>query len=123
MLELNMEALNMSHPSHLGRAYESRVKDLLISCQAADNEFNVNGINIDNVLVTGLSTNSQDVEPGDVFIALNGLNTRGHDFIDRAIDKGAVAIFADTDGIFSLRILRVLFLFLLRQLSTNSPAL
>lgn len=103
MLELNMEALNMSHPSHLGRAYESRVKDLLISCQAADNEFNVNGINIDNVLVTGLSTNSQDVEPGDVFIALNGLNTRGHDFIDRAIDKGAVAIFADTDGMFSLR--------------------
>ena len=58
MLELNMEAFNMSHPSHLGRAYESRVKDLLISCQAADNEFNVNGINIDNVLVTGLSTNS-----------------------------------------------------------------
>ena len=74
MLELNMEAFNMSHPSHLGRAYESRVIDLLISCQAADNEFNVNGINIDNVLVTGLSTNSQDVEPGDVFIALNGLN-------------------------------------------------
>ena len=103
MLELNMEAFNMSHPSHLGRAYESRVMDLLISCQAADNEFNVNGINIDNVLVTGLSTNSQDVEPGDVFIALNGLNARGHDFIDQAIDKGAVAIFADTDGMFSLR--------------------
>ena len=34
-----------------------------------------------------------------------------------------IKILSSLDGIFSLRILRVLFLFLLRQLSTNSPAL
>ena len=34
-----------------------------------------------------------------------------------------IKILSSLDGIFSLRILRVLFLFLLRQLSTNSPAM
>ena len=98
-----MEAFNMSHPSHPDEAFESRVMDLLISCQAAADEFNLTGINIENALVTGLSTNSQDVKPGDIFIALNGLNMSGHDFIDQAIDKGAVAVFADTDETFSFR--------------------
>ncbi len=33
-----------------------------------------------------------EVEPGGVFVARRGLSTDGHDFIDRAIERGAAAI-------------------------------
>jgi len=40
-------------------------------------------------------TDSRKVEPGDVFIALKGPNYDGHDFIEAAIEKGAVAVVSE----------------------------
>jgi UDP-N-acetylmuramoyl-L-alanyl-D-glutamate--2,6-diaminopimelate ligase len=45
-----------------------------------------------NVALTGLCTDSRLVRPGEVFIAYPGLNTDGRDFIDDAIERGAVAV-------------------------------
>ena len=44
----------------------------------------------------GLCLNSQTVQPGDVFIALQGEKNHGTDYIDQAIDKGCVAILVDS---------------------------
>lgn len=42
--------------------------------------------------VIGINTDSRQVEPGELFIALVGENFDGHDFIDRAIAQGAIAV-------------------------------
>lgn len=45
--------------------------------------------------IHGLSTNSQRVIPGSLFIAKNGLKTRGRDHIKEAVRSGAVAVLTD----------------------------
>ncbi len=42
-----------------------------------------------------IKTNSKDVKPGDIFIALNGLVRDGHDYIEDAIKNGASKIIAE----------------------------
>ena len=42
--------------------------------------------------VTTLAFDSRKVEVGSVFIAVSGTQVNGHDYIDQAIEKGAVAI-------------------------------
>ena len=42
--------------------------------------------------VTGVSTDSRQINPGDIFIALKGDNFDGHEYIEVAIKKGASAI-------------------------------
>ncbi len=42
--------------------------------------------------VDGLSIDSRKVQPGFVFIAIRGVQSDGHLFIDKAIENGAVAI-------------------------------
>ncbi|MDX1901448.1 MAG: UDP-N-acetylmuramoyl-L-alanyl-D-glutamate--2,6-diaminopimelate ligase [Gammaproteobacteria bacterium] len=42
--------------------------------------------------ISGLSSDSRLVQPGDVFFALSGYQVQGHGFIHDAIQKGAVAI-------------------------------
>jgi UDP-N-acetylmuramoyl-tripeptide--D-alanyl-D-alanine ligase len=41
--------------------------------------------------VTGVSTDSRTIRPGDVFFAVKGPNFDGHDFAAAALDRGAVA--------------------------------
>jgi len=41
--------------------------------------------------VTGISDDSRKVSPGDLFIAVRGWNSDGHDFLDAAREKGATA--------------------------------
>ncbi len=45
-----------------------------------------------NINVTALHTDSRSVEGGSCFIAVRGTATDGHEFIDAAINKGAIAI-------------------------------
>ena len=45
----------------------------------------------ENPDVRGLTTNSQKVRPGDIFIALSGLHYDGHQFVAAAYSLGAVA--------------------------------
>jgi UDP-N-acetylmuramoyl-L-alanyl-D-glutamate--2,6-diaminopimelate ligase len=40
---------------------------------------------------TGISDDSRKVSPGDLFIAVRGWNSDGHDFLDAARDRGAIA--------------------------------
>jgi UDP-N-acetylmuramoyl-L-alanyl-D-glutamate--2,6-diaminopimelate ligase len=42
--------------------------------------------------VDGIAADSRQVEPGDLFVAIPGVNVDGHQFIAQAVDEGAVAI-------------------------------
>jgi len=44
---------------------------------------------------------SRAVQPGDVFVAVRGAAVDGHEFIDKAIENGAVAVVAQSDGVTS----------------------
>jgi len=44
------------------------------------------------LLIKGIKTDSRKVETGDVFIAYKGVSVDGHDFIESAINKGAVVV-------------------------------
>ncbi len=45
-----------------------------------------------NISVLGITTDTRTIEPGEIFVALVGENFDGHDFVDLAIDKGAIAV-------------------------------
>jgi len=51
-----------------------------------------------NVNITGISYNSNDVKPGNVFVCIIGGNVDGHDFAAQAIEKGAAAIVVQREG-------------------------
>ncbi len=42
--------------------------------------------------VTGVSYDSRQIEPGYMFVCVEGFNRDGHDYIDEAIQKGAVSV-------------------------------
>lgn len=48
--------------------------------------------NVPTINIQGLSFDSRKVKPGDMYFCLPGLTFDGHDFIDQAIAKGALAI-------------------------------
>ncbi len=43
-------------------------------------------------VITGLSYDSRDVEPGHIFFAFDGVHTDGHLYINNALDNGAAAV-------------------------------
>ena len=49
--------------------------------------------------ITGISMNTGDLRPGDLFVAMPGVKTHGANFIDKAIEQGAVAVVTDSKGI------------------------
>ncbi|MEY4493174.1 MAG: hypothetical protein RL355_523 [Actinomycetota bacterium] len=51
------------------------------------------------VAVTGITHNSREVLPGDIYVALAGANHHGIEFVNQAIENGAVAIATDSDGL------------------------
>jgi len=62
----------------------------------------------EDVLFTGVSTDSRSVKSGDLFIALSGKNFDGNKFVSQAKDRGAVAAMvnqnSDIEGNKSLKI-------------------
>ena len=52
--------------------------------------------------VTGISMNTADLRPGDLFVAMPGLKTHGAKFVTKAIDLGAVAVITDSIGVSEL---------------------
>ncbi len=46
--------------------------------------------------IEGLSYDSRQVKPGDLFVAIRGHHSDGHGFIEQAVEKGAVAVAAET---------------------------
>lgn len=49
------------------------------------------------VEIRGIKTDSRKVERGDVFIAYRGVDVDGHDFIEKAIEKGAVTVVGEKE--------------------------
>jgi len=46
-------------------------------------------------VIRGISYDSRKVAPGDLFVALRGSVSDGHDYLDRALDLGAVALLVE----------------------------
>ena len=49
--------------------------------------------------VLGISTNSKEIGPGFIFIAISGAKFDGNDFINEALLKGAVCVISDSKHI------------------------
>ena len=47
--------------------------------------------------IIGLAHDSRQVRPGDLFVAIKGLTTDGHNYIPEALQKGAVAVVAERE--------------------------
>ena len=53
---------------------------------------------LSDLTFTGLTLATADLRPGEVFVAINGLNAHGASFAQRAADTGAVAVVTDAAG-------------------------
>lgn len=53
----------------------------------------------ESVELTGISMNTGDLRPGDLFVAMPGKKTHGANFIAQALSQGAVAVVTDAAGI------------------------
>jgi UDP-N-acetylmuramoyl-tripeptide--D-alanyl-D-alanine ligase len=51
-----------------------------------------------DVFLSGLSTDSRTLSPGQVFLALRGERYDGHDFLSAAVNGGAAAVIVETAG-------------------------
>jgi murE/murF fusion protein len=51
-----------------------------------------------NALLGQISTDTRSLNPGDVFVALIGDNFDGHDYLDKAVQKGAAAVVVEKEG-------------------------
>jgi len=49
--------------------------------------------------VTGLSLNTQSLQKGDIFVAIQGTQKHGSEFIQNAIDKGCIAVLVEDRNI------------------------
>jgi UDP-N-acetylmuramoyl-L-alanyl-D-glutamate--2,6-diaminopimelate ligase len=52
-----------------------------------------------NISLTGISMNTGDLRPGDLFVAMPGIKTHGANFIAKAQELGAVAVVTDSAGL------------------------
>ena len=52
-----------------------------------------------DVEVRDICIDSRSVKEGDLFICLKGINSDGNDFVQEALDKGAVAVVSDSKNI------------------------
>ena len=46
-------------------------------------------------LITGVTADSREVQPGSLFIAVRGTKSDGHAFIGTAVEKGAAAVICE----------------------------
>ena len=54
--------------------------------------------NFAEINFTGLTHRDSDIEPGDIFIAIPGLQRHGAQYLQSAIERGAVAVLTDSKG-------------------------
>ncbi len=52
--------------------------------------------------ISGISTDSRNIEPGFLFIAIKGFHVDHYDYVSDAIDHGAVAVVVDRESNFSV---------------------
>lgn len=57
---------------------------------------------------TGITANSKEVKEGYIFVAIRGTQTDGHDFVEEALQRGALYVFVEREvGIKDPRIIKV----------------
>ena len=49
-------------------------------------------VSFKNINISGIKTDSNKITPGDLFVAVPGINFDGHDFVKQAISNGASAV-------------------------------
>jgi UDP-N-acetylmuramoyl-L-alanyl-D-glutamate--2,6-diaminopimelate ligase len=49
----------------------------------------------DDPTIRGVRYDSRQVSPGDLFVAMRGANSDGHDFLERAVELGAAALLVE----------------------------
>ncbi len=61
-----------------------------------------------SIQITGISSDSRKVEPGNLFVAISGYESDGHNFVEEAVKKGAVALVVEKDvGINTVPVIKV----------------
>lgn len=58
---------------------------------------------IDDVQISGITHDSRQVQPGDLYVALPGSNHHGIEFIDHVLNSGAVAVATDEVGLAKIK--------------------
>jgi len=58
--------------------------------------------------ITGITCDSRRVMPGNLFVAVRGVNTDGHRYVEMAIDRGAAAVVLEEDSGLSPRATRIM---------------
>ena len=53
----------------------------------------------EDVYLTGVSMNTGDIRPGDIFFAMPGFKTHGANFVSQAVELGACAVATDSQGL------------------------
>src|SRR4051794_9758751 len=53
---------------------------------------------VPDLRVTGVTADSRLVQPGDLYVAAAGATVHGADFVDEAVERGAVAALTDPEG-------------------------
>lgn len=61
-----------------------------------------------DIEIQGISTDSRNIAPGELFIALSGMNFDGHNYIENVFEKGAAAaiVSKDVDGDYPIIIVK-----------------
>ncbi|MGB7872483.1 MAG: UDP-N-acetylmuramyl-tripeptide synthetase, partial [Mycobacterium sp.] len=54
---------------------------------------------VPDLRITGVTLRAQDVQSGDLFVALSGASTHGAGYVGDAIERGAVAVLTDAAGV------------------------
>jgi len=62
---------------------------------------------LDQITYSGISIDSRTVKPGDLFVALKGVHFDGHDYVNAAKQKGAVAAIVSQAGSYELPVIQV----------------
>lgn len=60
-----------------------------------------------DVEIKGIKTNSKEIEEGDLFVCIKGVNVDRHDYIEEAISKGAVAAIVSKDVNVNIPVVKV----------------
>lgn len=76
----------------------SKLTDCLPECRC---------INFLDVVISDITFDSRTVKPGTLFVCIPGAKTDGHNFVDKAVAAGAVAIIAEREVVTTVPVLYV----------------
>ena len=62
---------------------------------------------VENPVVTSIEMDSREVQPGSVFICIEGYTVDGHNYVAQAVANGAIAIIAEKDVVADVPVIKV----------------